>query len=287
MRRLVLVLGILGFVESIYAKDKVNPVDKSIGKVINSFNPTVNQGTNPDKGIACNPSPAITTSKSSNGFPKDSEWKKAGFGNPKIHSIDTNDYYTASKVKFTHQFPLTMVLFRNTGWNLDLLKQRAKRVAEIYSQCGIKLSSVNIVESDPFNGWLDVDGEENWRERWESRELKIARATPTPQRPVIYYFRNFLDDDIYCASSWYKGFKKGPPQDDTSWFSACDLDPKYAVPDKSFSLEAHELGHLLTNDGHRENGKKNFLARDKNFYNDHIDPDQCETMKKSPLVTTL
>ena len=173
-----------------------------------------------------------------------------------------------------------MVLLRNSGWSEEQIKLRLNRVAEIYSQCGIKVASAKLVTVDAPNGWIDVDYS------IEQRDLKIATMTPTTDKPILYYVRS--NKEGQTAYAWNQSKQRPPPLTNTAWMTTELNTAEYKKwRDPVYNEDAHELGHILGNCGHNTDGSKNFLAGDVALLNDKIQPKQCESMKKNTLVKPL
>ena len=207
------------------------------------------------------------------------KWLRAGFGNPSIDQLDAT-LPSSDPKKFTHEIKLTMVLLRNSGWDKEQIKQRLTRVADIYSQCGIKVASAKLVTVDAPNGWVDVDY------RVEKRDLKIATMTPTTDKPILFYVRSSREGQI--AYAWNQSKDQPPPLTNTAWLTSEINTAKYKKwRDPAYNTEAHELGHIFGDCGHNTDGSKNFLAGDVALLNDKIQPKQCESMKKHNLVRPL
>jgi hypothetical protein len=237
--------------------------------------------------------------------PADS-WTRNGFKNVKVESIPTEQFYSpTSKTKFTHGMELTAVLFRDSGWDRSEIEPRFKRVAEIYTQCGVKLSKLVYVEADPFEGRKNVDYSES------HDDLIISKAIPETPRPAIFFVQSLQKPNglISLAYSWRNGsiYPDTPievPLRNTAWISNdfktntrtteerhkgewTEKGAPYTVYDRSYSVDAHEIGHILTDSGHYEGKGKNFLAGDERKANDRINPQQCEAIRRHPLVKPL
>lgn len=173
-----------------------------------------------------------------------------------------------------------MVLLRNSGWSKEQIEQRLTRVAQIYSQCGIKVARATLVTVDAPNGWVDVDYSD------EERDLKIATMTPTTDKPILFYVRSSREGQT--AYAWRQGKSRPPALTDTAWMTTEINTAAYKkLRDPTYSPDAHELGHIFGNCEHNADGSKNFLAGDVALLNDKIQPKQCENMKKHNLVTPL
>lgn len=207
------------------------------------------------------------------------KWSLAGFENPTIDLIEPKLTAAYTKKKFTHEVKLTMVLLRNSGWSQKNMQQRLTRVAEVYSQCGIRIARSKLVTVDAPNGWVDIDYKN------EQRDLKIASMIPATEKPIIYYVRSNIEGSN--AYAWNQSSNRPAPLTNTAWITSIVNKPAYTeTRDHSYSPDAHELGHILGNCGHNDLSS-NFLASEVILLNDKILPDQCESLKKNNLVKAL
>jgi hypothetical protein len=205
------------------------------------------------------------------------DWRSAGFGNPSISSLDLEWPESAT---FTHEISFTMVQFRKAGWTEGEIKRRYLRVAQIYSQCGIKVGKSKLVTVDAPNGWLDTDY------NIEKRDQKISKMVPPTQKPILFYVRSNLQGQ--SAYAWQQSKGVGPAMTDTVWMTAAVHAPAYKkLCSPLYNEDAHELGHIYGNCEHTEDGSQNFLANDPALLNDKILPEQCENMKQHYLVRPI
>lgn len=222
------------------------------------------------------------------GQPQDTKpWKDAGFGDVQWIPVKDTDLYPPNDPKsYTSRFNLTVVVLRKSGWESEEVLQRLKRVAEIYSQCGVKLGKVTLVEGDSPFGGREVSRE------WDESSEMISKALPTSvERPVLFYIgaeEGYLTG--FSAPKYFvRDFLQDPsdPLLDTAWVTSATKTMEYKKGrDSAYSTEAHELGHILTDAGHVM-GSRNLMAADKDYVNDKLNPKQCETIHKSPLVTPV
>jgi len=233
-------------------------------------------------------------------------WKRAGFLNPIITTLSIpaapiTD--TTLTQPITHVLDTTLVMFRNTGWTQTQVEAHLKRTNEIYAQCGIQLGTVKLVESDAYQGRLDIN--QRWTGMDDDDDRIISKATPIAERPVIYLMRDILPrSHRETAYTNYHDFKDTFPLTvrDTIWISSFIESDQYpifhtvdqegrnilATRDPSYDVFAHELAHLLGNMGHEMNIKeKNLLNGSPSEVNGNLIPRQCELFKKNPLLRKI
>jgi hypothetical protein len=206
------------------------------------------------------------------------KWTAAGFPNPAISTLNLSSENDPSD-KYTHEFSPSLVMFRNTGWNEDILKSSFSRVAEIYRQCGIRLGSAKLVMVNAPNSWLDLDGD---------RDTKIAAMTPEQtDRPILYFLRSEIGAGR-TAYAYRLGIEGYTPLLDTVWITNDINTASYKkLRDPKYSPIAHELAHILGDRSHIEGDEKNILGNSPETVNDQITKEQCDAFKRHPSMRKL
>lgn len=213
-------------------------------------------------------------------------WEQAGFKEPRIQSWSDSDLYAASistSNTFTHGIEITTVVFRSTGWTTQEVKRRFQRMAEVYSQCGIKIQRADVIETDAPNGWIDVD--DPYDLGTSNRTTQIAKKLPTANRPVFLFIRSLGNGDLATAEPPFR-VGENSPRSGAVWMTSGLIPAEKDYP-PNFSVEAHELGHILGNCSHDTSGKKNFLAGSFSLLDNIIQKDQCDVMKRNSSVRPL
>jgi len=234
--------------------------------------------------------------------PEARKWKRAGFTNPEISSIHVPEAAITNanqSIAITHALDATIVMFRNTGWTREQIEAHLKRTNEIYAQCGIRLGEIKLVESDAYQGMLDI----NDRWNYEGDDLKIATATPQEIRPVIYLMRKIMQGEGgYTNFEHFQYSQNNPKVANTIWLATLINEEDYYFyhtsddsghesylrRDPSYNVVAHELAHLLADMGHETTlTEKNLLNGAASEVNDHLLPRQCEKFKANPMMHKL
>lgn len=213
------------------------------------------------------------------------QWSQAGFQNPIFESFDDQSIFfqnSLTKAKPTHQLKIKVVLFRKANWSKNEVITQIQNLAQVYLQCGIKISVESLIETDALNGWIDTDYS------YEKTDKKIVEALPEDHRPILFFIRSNKQKQF--AYSWpdEKSGKTPRKLIDTIWITTL-VKPLFGANDLLGSVEAHELGHLLLNEsGHDTTNKKNFMAgRESPHWSNFIRPDQCEKIKRHKLIKPL
>lgn len=212
------------------------------------------------------------------GLSKDetSAWITAGFRNPEIKSIDIRPTSDTAATTYTHEFDLSLVMFKGSGWSEELVRSSITRVSEIYRQCGIRVGKAKLVMIEPPNDWIDITLD---------RDRELAKMTPHMSKPTLYFVRSSLEG--YTAYAWDKS---GCSRErcDTAWITNDINSAAYKrYRDSNYSPIAHEIAHLLGNCDHIKNDSKNILGNSASTVNDQIMQDQCESFKKHESMRKL
>lgn len=225
--------------------------------------------------------------------PEDTQnWTTAGFKNPDIKRVRMTSISDEPAEIFTHTLEPTLVIFRNSGWSERKVAVAIERVAEIYKQCGIKIEFAKMITVDPPFGHRSAVIDKPY----EGLDLKIASQVPTLTPPVMYFVKEALNGYTAWAAPRYfvaPGYAKQYPDlkamEDSAWITSTILKEKYWTPwkDPSYSVEAHELAHVIGNRHHVADDVKNILGGTQGTGNDQITPGQCEAFRNFDLVKKI
>lgn len=217
------------------------------------------------------------------------KWKDVGFINPVFDTWNVQDLYgfvPATEAKFTHKVKLSTVIFRDSNWSKEEVKERFKLLARVYLLCGIQVSGVDVTEANFPEDWVDVNGKQ------EEIDGKIVSMTPIKERPVFYYTRS--SKTFKWAYSYIRPTstktraKQESGKKDTVWITSEVKGSEATVYKLGVSVESHELAHVLEkNSEHTKGPAKNILADDYRLFNNDITEAQCKRMKKHSVVRPL
>ncbi len=226
--------------------------------------------------------PRVTTS-----HPEDSlSWIQRGFKNPDVktfRSTSISDLAAQRPDHFTHELTPTLVLFRHSGWSELHVGRAMERVGVIYAQCGIKIEFSKIHIVDPPFGLKSVVIDKPYA----GLDVKIAEAIPTLPKPIFFFVEKSMNG--YTAWATPRFHTPPGPFQDGAWMTASILRPAYwpSFKDKSYSVEAHELAHVLGNRNHVPDDVRNILGGTMGTGNDQITSEQCEAFRNFDLVKEI
>jgi len=217
-------------------------------------------------------------------------WERGGFSKVKIYHLNADRFATENEVQqFTHKFALTVVLIRESGWTINLALENFQKAYEIFAQCGVKLNKIKLVIGHaPLKhrvadfGILGID-------------RFIALNTPPTLHPIVYlmedtnmYFIETLNiHNPHMSYAYFEKVKSFPELVNTTWVSSfINMNSEKRLRAGYNSL-AHELGHILLNDGHVLEKIPNLMSEYVDLGNNKLTKKQCEKIKNSPLVFPL
>ncbi|MCP4215218.1 MAG: hypothetical protein GY765_11200 [bacterium] len=210
-------------------------------------------------------------------------WKKAGFEKPRIVTIDSDGFYDkAAQFGFTHEFDVTLVMLRETGWKKKVLLGRIKRAAVIFARCGVRMGKVKLVIAGAPGGIIDFL-------RPGRADRHIAQKLPPTPHPVLFFFRSIPQFNAY---SWVETtVNEAVPLylKNTCWISlSVTMGLNKKIRHQGYVSEAHELGHILLDTlEHTPEGVVNLMSGDYRYVNDELTAAQCEKIKKHHMVKRL
>jgi len=208
------------------------------------------------------------------------EWNSNGFTDVVIRDVQIPKSFKHTS-EYTHTFRYSSVVLRGSGWTYDEVVKRAVRVEEIYSQCNVWVEGVQIILTDQSH-------ESRVFSHKEKTDLNFTKNIPIKSRPIMVYFKDDKDRNIAYAVPRLNR-KSQHPYINTIWMSRAIKTRAYQkLLPNTYSDEAHELGHLLLNTTkHVFSDQENFMHEVDKLATDRINPDQCEIIRNSPLVSKV
>lgn len=163
-----------------------------------------------------------------------------------------------------HGVAFTLFYFRDTGWRIDGLEAHARQAASILAQCGIRVTRVEARELDGpvvYRYFHDAIG-------------KALVDRVAARKPAVFFVRDTLQVDPYDAESIGRGNSATRPAlRYTVWITEATPDPGIAL--------AHELAHLLMDDGRHVDTPGNLMRARTAPGNTQLDTAQCQAMART------
>ena len=223
------------------------------------------------------------------------DWPTSEFKNIEISSIETAPFYRDIHHPFTHKYDLSILVFRNAGWELSNITERMKLVAQTYLQCReltggfhLKLDKISVTTVDANEQWLEP--------QYDDHKKTLTDLIPIKHRPLLIYIRNDgrKKIDQKKAFAYPRYMFKDDEQDwsliDTAWQTNYQPDTNsihYKWRDKKFVDETHELGHVLMDMGHFKKYDKNLMSLFGERLDSTMTAEQCQRLAASPLIEKL
>jgi hypothetical protein len=220
--------------------------------------------------------------------PDPSRWQAAGFLRPQITSVDLTSAYRetgAGEPKGT--MPVYALLLRGGSWTRAQAEDHFRRAAKVYAQCGLMLSSAEIVEADPPGGRRTFV---KFQDEGPGSIKALIQSSPLKARPVFYLIQSWEDigdDHAWSAADFEEGDKVDPVLFDSVFFPSGVNSAAFAEErkDSPYTVAAHELLHVLTHIGGHYNEPDRHLLNIWSTRTDRIRPQDCERALQNPLVT--
>lgn len=216
---------------------------------------------------------------------RDSLWSAAGF-----NGATTWDLPVSNRDPWRF-IDLVAVRAEGSSWSNPEIEERLRLAGEVLAQCRVGLGQVYLVSAVLPGGRGGDIGDET-----RGRVETVAAALPTAVRPVLFFVDRARPIDPASNSAWSftSGFMSIFPVGtapraeltNTAWITDRTREPDY-VTERLYSVEAHELTHLLLNEGgHLPVGSRNNLMSPtgRDARNVLTLYDQCPRMRASPLT---
>lgn len=230
---------------------------------------------------------ALLTSRAAAAVPDPSQWQAAGFFRPQLTSVDlTSAYRETGAGEPRGTMPVHAILLRGGSWTHVQAEDHFRRAAKVYAQCGLMLTSAEIVEVDAPGGRRTFV---KYQDEGPGSIKAFIQSSPLKARPVFYLFQGWEDigdDRAWSAADFDQGDPVDPVLFDSVFFPSGVNSAAFAEErkDSPYAVAAHELLHLLTRIGGHFNEPDRHLLNIWRTRTDRIRPKDCERILQNPLV---
>jgi hypothetical protein len=204
--------------------------------------------------------------------------------------IRGDSFYTAEEMtKAKYETDLSFVLFRETGWTEELVRSHLSGFAEVYLQCGVRVSNIAIfvpsrLKLPPKLSKYKMDD--------PSSILQLAEKTTELPRPLIYLVGDFSDSEASPFSRVTFTDMTSPipaALESTLWFPMYVNSAEYIEERKNspYSVLAHELTHIFTLDGDHNNDPIPNLMTIYRRRTNLLTPQFCQQILKSKFIKPI
>lgn len=224
----------------------------------------------------------------------------------KIKALDLYD--KNDKTKFTHVVNVDVVVFNGSNWTTNDAHEAYKKAAKVYAQCGIKLNATAIETASPI-GLVDINVDPG---KLRGHTHSIVSRLPEASDHVIRDFRvRSLHEADLARTSRSVGAGSDTPSlafanpdmkfghnprskyKNEIWVAYGAKENEKYFP-HSYSIIAHELGHILLNCDEQDeldpvpqefecrplhDKSLNLMGNSYEYVANILTPEQCQRMK--------
>ena len=161
-------------------------------------------------------------------------------------------------------FMPTFVILGDSGWEMGRVQEITQKAAALIRVCGITVRPAAV---------LEVEANPSLRDFSRPNAKRLAgKVMPGGSR--VFFVRDTLDRPAYDAVTFGTGnSRRNPELRFTVWITALTRDPHIAL--------AHELVHVLLDDGAHSALPDNLMRADTAPGNLQLTPEQCTGMRDS------
>ena len=159
-------------------------------------------------------------------------------------------------------FAPTLIVMRNSGWDVRRVQDIAQKGAALIIPCGITVKPAAVLEVEANTSLRD----------FSRSNARLLSSEVAPGGPRVFFIRDTLDRPAYDAVTFGTGnSRRNPELRFTVWMTALTRDPHIAL--------AHELVHVLLDDGAHSTLPHNLMRSDTSPDNLELTPEQCTRMR--------
>jgi hypothetical protein len=171
--------------------------------------------------------------------------------------------------KPSHHLKLVLAYFED-GWAPEAIQSAVRRGAQILAQCGVAITKAELVR---------LDAPPRYRDFHTPASRELARSLPL-QKPTIYFVAGTHQQPAFDAEAIGRGNSGTRPElRDTVWVAhgARDLD----------IVVAHELVHVLMDNGEHSQEAGNLMREDTAPQNTRLSQAQCARLLETATANGL
>jgi hypothetical protein len=162
----------------------------------------------------------------------------------------------------THALRPTLAYFLGSGWSPEPLLAALTEAARVLAQCGVRVEQAELVavEAPPSYHWFETQ-----------RSRRVARTLGLP-KPTVYFVADTRQRPAFDAEAIGRGNSRTRPElTDTVWVTRGVRDPGIAL--------AHELAHVLMDDGAHTDEPGNLMREYTAPGNTRLSTGQCARLR--------
>lgn len=195
-------------------------------------------------------------------------------------SVYCNPAITQTTETKMHTFPLKVFFLEDSGWTKSEIEDLLEITSFIFSQCNISLAyeEVKLLKGPLPDGKLYMYERDDPDSDRPGGDLDLVRSLGLKERNkiLLFFIRDFINFSTFGVGR-FSELNGGNPLENTIFITLNEkqLDDRYTL--------GHELGHILTDEGHFHRGEPNIMHYNQYKINDEFTPQQCEKMQEKIL----
>ena len=198
--------------------------------------------------------------------------------------VATSDQFPKElkSTSFKNHIAINIVLAKGQ-WEKEEIFKRFEKARKIYQNCDVDLIINKFIEFDwkfPTKG-LFYDLSDDFKDRYEDGAQQFLVDLNLSKKPLVIFFDSFDEYINKIATSFPReSTSKDSLVVNTAWITnkVNDANYKEKEPD-SYSVLAHELGHILLNEGHNLGFEPNLMHYKIEMLSDKLTDKQCLKIK--------
>lgn len=241
-------------------------------------------------------------------------WTAAGFGRVQVTELPLEaEYAMDDPASFQAALPLHLLLLRSSGWDRALVEEHLRQLVRVYKPAGLRFPKAVLIEADAPGNLTRFQKFEPGvlprRLATSSAESlgRLAGAVPLKARPLFFLLEGFTDtkgpDSVAAADFCVRKddaspdcrpgdfvFKaESPALRDTVFLPWGINSPEYLAERAAspYSTAAHELLHVLTQEGQHYHDPPGSLMNVWERRGDRIVERDVRRLRASPLLQRL
>lgn len=170
----------------------------------------------------------------------------------------------------THALRPVLAYFQHSGWSPGPIVAALTQASGVLAQCGVRVDGAELVA---------VEAPQHYHLFETQRSRKVARALSLP-KPTVYFVADTRQQPAFDAEAIGRGNSRTRPElADTVWLTRATRDPGIAL--------AHELAHVLMDDGAHSDEPGNLMREETAPGNTVLSPAQCARMRNKATSNGL
>jgi hypothetical protein len=170
----------------------------------------------------------------------------------------------------THALRPVLAYFKDSGWSPEAIVAALTQASGVLAQCGVRVDGAELVTVEaprPYH-WFETQ-----RSRHVARSLGLSK-------PTVYFVADTRQQPAVEAEAIGRGNSRTRPElADSVWMTRATRDPGIAL--------AHELAHVLMDDGAHVEEAANLMREETAPGNTRLSATQCTQLRDKASANGL